>query len=79
MQHGTPRIQLWCKCILNAGRVELVELDGPFVTLGLHGRFWHKRGDVLARIAAYMQRRIPDVMEVNVESEDQLDDSAENF
>lgn len=64
---------------INAGTVELVELDGPFVTLRLNGRFWHKRGDVLARIAAYMRRRIPDIMEVNIEDDDQLDDSAENF
>lgn len=62
-----------------AGTIQLVELDGPFVTLRLAGRFWHKRGDVLARVAAYMRRRIPDVMEVDVESKDQLDDSAENF
>lgn len=49
------------------------------MTLRLSGRFWHKRGDVLARIAAYMRRRIPDIMEVNIEADDQLDDSAENF
>lgn len=43
----------------NAGVVELVELDGPFVKLRLAGRFWHERSMVLARLANYLQKRIP--------------------
>ncbi len=37
----------------------LADLDGPFVTLRLMGRFWHPRGMVLARVAHYLQLRIP--------------------
>ncbi len=62
-----------------AGTVQLAELDGPFVKLRLQGRFWHKRADVLARVAAYLQRRIPDIMEVDIEDDAQLDDSAAAF
>lgn len=65
------------KCCV--GTVELAELDGPFVKLRLQGRFWHKKADVLARVAAYLQRRIPDIMEIDIEDESQLDDSAANF
>ena len=61
------------------GTVQLAELDGPFVRLRLQGRFWHKRADVLARVAAYLQRRIPDIMEVDIEDEAQLDDSEAQF
>ena len=49
-----------------AGTVELAELDGPFVKLRLQGRFWHKKADVLARVAAYVRRRIPDIMEIDM-------------
>ena len=65
--------------LLPTGIVSLAELDGPFVKLRLQGRFWHKRADVLARVAAYLQRRIPDIMEVEVEDDAQLDDSAAQF
>ena len=47
--------------------------------LRLQGRFWHKKSDVLARVAAYLQRRIPDIIEIDIEDESQLDDSAANF
>ena len=68
------------QCLLNfAGTITLAELDGPFVKLRLQGRFWHKRADVLARVAAYLQRRIPDLMEVEIEDDAQLDDSAAQF
>ena len=68
------------RCLLTfAGTVTLAELDGPFVKLRLQGRFWHKRADVLARVAAYLQRRIPDLMEVEIEDDTQLDDSAAQF
>ncbi|XP_047306787.1 uncharacterized protein LOC124910214 [Impatiens glandulifera] len=61
------------------GEVRLVELDGPFVTIGLKGRFWHTRATVLARIGNYLKQRIPEIMEVDIEDEKQLDDSPENF
>ncbi len=66
-------------CAFVSGTVTLADLDGPFVTLRLMGRFWHPRGMVLARVAQYLQMRIPEIGEVRIESEKQLDDSAENF
>lgn len=45
--------------LYGAGVVQLVELDGPFVKLRLTGRFWHERSMVLARVANYLQKRIP--------------------
>lgn len=44
---------------IHAGKVELVELDGPFVKISLKGRFWHKRSTVLARVGNYLKQRIP--------------------
>ncbi|XP_057438893.1 uncharacterized protein LOC130730798 [Lotus japonicus] len=61
------------------GIVELAELDGPFVKISLKGRFWHERSMVLARIANYLKQRIPEILEVDIEDEKQLDDSPENF
>lgn len=61
------------------GVVQLAEIDGPFVTLRLSGRFWHTRSMVLARVANYLQKRIPEILEVQIEDESQLDDSAANF
>uniref|UniRef100_I1NAT3 NIF system FeS cluster assembly NifU C-terminal domain-containing protein n=1 Tax=Glycine max TaxID=3847 RepID=I1NAT3_SOYBN len=59
--------------------VELADLDGPFVKISLKGRFWHKRSTVLARVANYLKQRIPEILEVDIEDEKQLDDSPENF
>ncbi|CAM8967678.1 unnamed protein product [Rhodiola kirilowii] len=61
------------------GEVELAELDGPFIKLRLSGRFWHERSLVLARLANYLKQRIPEILEVDIEDEKQLDDSPENF
>ncbi|KAH7573105.1 hypothetical protein JRO89_XS03G0069900 [Xanthoceras sorbifolium] len=61
------------------GEAELAELDGPFVKISLRGRFWHKRSTVLARLANYLKQRIPEILEVDIEDEKQLDDSPENF
>ncbi|RVW46223.1 hypothetical protein CK203_086712 [Vitis vinifera] len=61
------------------GEAELAELDGPFVKISLRGRFWHKRSTVLARVANYLKQRIPEILEVDIEDEKQLDDSPENF
>ncbi|XAR68226.1 hypothetical protein NMG60_11003288 [Bertholletia excelsa] len=61
------------------GQAELAELDGPFVKISLRGRFWHKRSTVLERLANYLKQRIPEILEVDIEDEKQLDDSPENF
>ncbi|XP_051114793.1 uncharacterized protein LOC127240269 isoform X2 [Andrographis paniculata] len=58
---------------------ELAELDGPYVKISLSGRFWHKRSTVLARLGNYLKQRIPEILEVDIEDEKQLDDSPENF
>ncbi|XP_050243722.1 uncharacterized protein LOC126692238 [Quercus robur] len=61
------------------GQVELAELDGPFVKISLKGRFWHKRSTVVARVGNYLKQRIPEILEVDIEDEKQLDDSPQNF
>ncbi|XP_010252872.1 PREDICTED: uncharacterized protein LOC104594327 [Nelumbo nucifera] len=61
------------------GQAELAELDGPFVKISLKGRFWHKRSTVLDRLGNYLKQRIPEILEVDIEDEKQLDDSPENF
>ncbi|KAI6674085.1 hypothetical protein NL676_001991 [Syzygium grande] len=61
------------------GQVELADLDGPFVKISLKGRFWHERSMVLARVGNYLKQRIPEILEVDIEDEKQLDDSPENF
>lgn len=57
------------------GTVELVEINGPFVVIRLGGRFWHQRSDVVQRVAKYLQERIPEICDVEIESADQLDDA----
>ncbi|XP_052211383.1 uncharacterized protein LOC127814141 [Diospyros lotus] len=61
------------------GVAELAEMDGPFVKIRLKGRFWHKRSTVLDRLANYLKQKIPEILEVDIEDEKQLDDSPENF
>jgi len=56
------------------GQVELVELHGPEVVLRLSGAFWHRRETVLGRAAMYINARIPEVLEVNVEDPSELED-----
>jgi len=58
------------------GGVDFVELDGPIVVLSLKGRFWHQRPTVLARVGAYIQGRIPEVIDVIVSDEYMLTDEA---
>ncbi|KAF8694807.1 hypothetical protein HU200_008732 [Digitaria exilis] len=62
-----------------AGQVDLAELDGPFVKLRLKGKFWHTRATVVARIGNYLKNRIPEILEVEIEDEKQLDDSPAAF
>ncbi|KAL3716060.1 hypothetical protein ACJRO7_007776 [Eucalyptus globulus] len=64
---------------VEARQIELAELDGPFVKISLKGRFWHERSMVLARVGNYLKQRIPEILEVDIEDEKQLDDSPENF
>eukprot|EP01018_Ginkgo_biloba_P015269 Gb_41650 [translate_table: standard] len=71
--------QLFDSSVGITGVAELADIDGPFVKLSLKGRFWHKRSTVLARLATYLQKRIPEILEVDIEDEAQLDDSPENF
>ena len=71
--------QLFDRSVGITGVVSLADLDGPFIKLRLTGRFWHKREDVLARLRVYLQQRIPEILEVDIEDESQLDDSDKNF
>lgn len=61
------------------GVAQLAEVDGPFVKISLRGRFWHERSLILARLGNYLKQRIPEILEVDIEDEKQLDDSPENF
>jgi hypothetical protein len=49
-----------------------VELDGPTVILKLKGRYWHTRQAVLERVGNYLQQRIPEIVDVQIEDEWQL-------
>lgn len=71
--------QLFDTSVGITGVAELAELDGPFVKIRLRGRFWHERSTVIARLANYLKQRIPEILEVDIEDEKQLDDSPENF
>ncbi|OAY28199.1 uncharacterized protein LOC110601311 [Manihot esculenta] len=71
--------QLFDTSVGMTGQAELAELDGPFVKIRLKGRFWHERVTVLARLGNYLKQRIPEILEVDIEDEKQLDDSPENF
>ncbi|KAI3465943.1 hypothetical protein Pfo_022606 [Paulownia fortunei] len=71
--------QLFDTSVNITGKAELAELDGPYVKISLSGRFWHKRSTVLARLGNYLKQRIPEILEVDIEDEKQLDDSPENF
>jgi len=56
------------------GAVDLIDIDGPILMIELSGRFWHARSRVLQRIKTYMQTRIPELVDVIVTDESQLDD-----
>lgn len=58
------------------GGVDFVDFDGPTVILKLHGRFWHQRPTVLNRVGSYIQNRIPEVIDVDVEDPYELTDEA---
>lgn len=75
----TELAQLFDTSVGITGKVELAEVDGPYVKISLSGKFWHKRSTVLARIGNYLKKKIPEILEVDIEDEQQLDDSPENF
>jgi hypothetical protein len=58
------------------GGVDYVDMDGPTVIIKLKGRFWHQRTTVLDRVANYLQQRIPEIIDVQVEDPWQLTDEA---
>eukprot|EP00241_Pyramimonas_parkeae_P011713 CAMPEP_0114238668 /NCGR_PEP_ID=MMETSP0058-20121206/8043_1 /TAXON_ID=36894 /ORGANISM="Pyramimonas parkeae, CCMP726" /LENGTH=190 /DNA_ID=CAMNT_0001350785 /DNA_START=99 /DNA_END=672 /DNA_ORIENTATION=- len=72
-------LQLFDESVGITGTVTLADLDGPVVVLSLQGRFWHERSMVLARVGHFLKQRIPEIMDVEIENEAQLDDSPENF
>eukprot|EP00897_Mesotaenium_endlicherianum_P001121 jgi/Mesen1/11009/ME000098S10403 len=72
-------LQLFDESVGMTGTAELADLDGPFVKIRLKGRFWHERALVVARLGNYLQKRIPEIVEVEIEDISQLDDSAANF
>ena len=56
------------------GMLDFVEIAGPEVILRLSGAFWHRRETVLGRAAMYLNARIPEIVEVNVEDTSELED-----
>ncbi|XP_006360013.1 uncharacterized protein [Solanum tuberosum] len=71
--------QLFDTTVGITGKAELAEVDGPYVKLRLSGKFWHTRSTVVARLGNYLKQRIPEILEVDIEDEKQLDDSPANF
>eukprot|EP00746_Dinoflagellata_sp_MGD_P021853 gnl/MRDRNA2_/MRDRNA2_151047_c0_seq1.p1 gnl/MRDRNA2_/MRDRNA2_151047_c0~~gnl/MRDRNA2_/MRDRNA2_151047_c0_seq1.p1 ORF type:complete len:220 (-),score=40.88 gnl/MRDRNA2_/MRDRNA2_151047_c0_seq1:43-702(-) len=61
------------------GKVDFVELDGPVVVVRLRGRFWHKRETVLARVASFLQERIEDIADVEIEDPAQLEEKNNKY
>ena len=57
------------------GTVDFVGIEGPSVVVRLGGRFWHQRSDVLQRVGSYLQDRIPEICDVEIEDPAQLDDA----
>ena len=58
------------------GGVDYVDMDGPTVIIRLKGRYWHQRTAVLDRVTNYLQQRIPEIVDVQVEDPWQLTDAA---
>jgi hypothetical protein len=58
------------------GGMDYVDMDGPSVVIRLKGRFWHTREQVLVRVANYLQQRIPEIVDVEIEDPYQLTNEA---
>lgn len=56
------------------GDVRLSHIDGPFVSIMLSGKFWHRRETVLANAGTFLRQRIPEICEVDVADPDMLID-----
>lgn len=63
-----------CARIGITGDVELVDIEGPFVTIGLSGRFWHRRRTVLQRVGSFVSQRIPEIAEITLAEPDMAED-----
>merc|ERR1712014_50985 len=48
------------------GEVDLVEVEGPMVTISLKGKFWHPRQNVMDRVTHLLQEKIPEICMVEV-------------
>lgn len=60
------------------GSIDLVDIEGPVLTVKLQGRFWHQRPTVLERVKVYLQQRCPEVVDVIVGDPYELTDEANN-
>ena len=59
--------------------LDLVDLDCPTVIIRLKGRFWHEHPAVLERVANYLQQRIPEIVDVEIEDPWQLTGEANDI
>lgn len=59
------------------GSIEFVEISGPEVVLSLRGKFWHRRETVLGRAAMWLNARMPEITDVNVNDLEELKDFEE--
>lgn len=62
------------------GAIELVEVDGPTISVSLSGRFWHATDTVMLRVGSFVRNRIPEVIDVvlDMERSDIKDDNRLN-
>ncbi len=59
------------------GSIDVVEVCGPEVTLTLDGKFWHRRDTVLGRAAMWLNARMPEITDVIVADQEELNDFEE--
>ena len=48
----------------NIGEIELIDIEGPTITVALKGRFWHATDTVMMRVESFIRNRMPEVVEV---------------
>ena len=63
-----------------SGQIELVEVDGPTISVSLSGRFWHATDTVMLRVSSFVRTRIPEVFDVvlDMQKSDIKDDNRLN-